>query len=596
MRFLACAVIAFFTLPACSYAEEKPVPLLGSKVGNLAFRDTRYLNRSLDDFKNRRAFVLVFVDTDCPLVKRYLPELKRLEAEYCKSGVQFLAVNVDWDDTIINLAALAIEHDVPFPFVKDAEGKSLDALGVDYTPQVVVLDAERKIRYRGRIDDQYRPGGSLHAPTRRDLKLALDELLAGKEVSTPETTIDGCKITRPAVAKDDKPVTYAEHVGPLLLKNCAVCHQPNESAPFSLITYEQAKARARSIAEVTSDGKMPPWYAAEGHGKFVNERRLSPAERDMIRRWVRAGMPKGDEAAMARLPKVEKRSADWRIGKPDKVLSTTTFDLQAEGDIDYQYAMLPDLILGETWLRDIEIMPDNPRVVHHSNLFYVAAGKKIDAGNFITGFTPGGQPMSLTDGVAVRIPAGSVLVLQIHFVSTGKPEKCKLRVGMNYASGLIKRALLFHLFDGGRFSIPAGDPAVALKRTFTLDCNAVAVGMFTHMHLRGKAMTYTAEPPGGKSETLLMIPNYHFDWQMPYVLEPGAKKFPKGTKLECVAVFDNSDFNPYNPDPKAIVRPGPQTYHEMMNGFFFYVNADEDLKLDVDPKTGRVKQRVEKVD
>ncbi len=144
--------------PACTPRNEKSVPL-GSKVGNLAFRDTRYLNRSLDDFKNRKAFVLVFVDTGCPLVKRYLPELKRLEALYRKDGVQFLAVNVGWDDTIVSLAALAIEHDVPFPFVKDAEGKCLDALGVEYTPQVVVLDAERKIRYRGRIDDQYRPGG-----------------------------------------------------------------------------------------------------------------------------------------------------------------------------------------------------------------------------------------------------------------------------------------------------------------------------------------------------------------------------------------------------------------------------------------------------
>jgi mono/diheme cytochrome c family protein/peroxiredoxin len=581
MRYLACAIVALSILPACMYGNEKAVPL-GSKVGNLAFRDTHYLNRSLDDFKNRKVFVLVFVDTGCPLVKRYLPELKRLEAVYRKDGVQFLAVNVGWDDTIVSLAALAVEHDVPFPFVKDAEGKCLDALG---------LDAERKIRYRGRIDDQYRPGGGLLKPTRQDLKLALDELLAGKDVSTPETTIDGCKITHPAPAKDDKPVTYAEHVGPLLLKNCAGCHRPDDAAPFSLLTYEQAKARAAAISQIASDGRMPPWYAAEGHGKFINERRLSAAERDLLRRWVAAGMPKGDEAVVAGLPKVEKRSAEWIMGKPDHVLATTTFDLPAEGDIDYKYTMLPDLFLKETWLREIEILPDNPRVVHHCNLFFVAAGEKIDAGNFITGFTPGGQPMSLPEGVAVRIPSGSVFVLEIHFVATGKPEKCKLRVGMKYASGEVKRQLRFHLFDGGRFTIPAGDPALQLKRTFTLDCNAIGIGMFTHMHLRGKAMTFSALPPGGKQETLLLIPNFHFDWQMPYVLEPGAKKFPKGTKLECVAVYDNSDFNPFNPDPKAIVRSGLQTYNEMMNGFFFYVNADEDLKLDVDPKTGRAKEK-----
>lgn len=593
MRSIACAIVALAVLTTGARGDEKAVPV-GSTIGNLAFKDTRFLNRSLNDFKNRRAFVLVFVDTGCPLVRRYLPVLKRLEAEYRKQDVQFLAVNVGWDDTIVRLAALAIEYEAPFPFVKDAEGKILDALNVEYTPQVVILDAERTLRYRGRIDDQHRPGGSLPAPTRQDLKQALDELLAGKQVTVPETTVDGCKITRPVIAKGDKLVTYAEHIGPLLLKNCAGCHRPGEAAPFSLLTYEQAKTRAKAIAEVTSDGKMPPWYAAEGHGKFINERRLSAAERELLRCWVRDGMPKGDEAALARLPKIEKREADWRIGEPDRVLETTAFDLPAEGDIDYRYTMLPALFLGETWLRDIEILPDNPRVVHHCNLFFVAPGKKIDAGNFITGFTPGGQPMRLTDGVAVRLPAGSLLVLQIHFVSSGKPEKCKLRVGLNYAAGLVKRQLRFQLFDGGRFSIPAGEPAAQLKRTYTLDCNAIAVGMFTHMHVRGKAMTYSAEPPGGKSEILLMIPNYHFDWQVPYVLEPGAKKFPKGTKLECVAVYDNSDFNPYNPDPKAIVRSGPQTYHEMMNGFFFYVNADENLKLEVDPKTGRARQKADK--
>ena len=94
---------------------------------------------------------------------------------------------------------------------------------------------------------------------------------------------------------------------------------------------------------------------------------------------------------------------------------------------------------------------------------------------------------------------------------------------------------------------------------------------------------------GGEPETLLVIPNFSFDWQLPYVLKDGAVKLPKGTKMECVALYDNSAFNPFNPDPAATVRSGLQTYHEMMNGFFFYVAADEDLRLDIDPKTGRPK-------
>lgn len=592
---MRCTFVALcsFSIVAALHADEKPVPI-GAKVGNLTFKDTRFLARSLDDFKNSKAYVLVMVDTSCPLVPRYLPTLKRLEAEYRKRDVQFLAVNAGLEDTIVDLAALAIEHDVPFPFVKDAEGKCAVALGVERTPEVVVLDAERKIRYRGRIDDQYMPGGGKPMPTRNHLKEALDALLAGKAISDPTTTVDGCKITRAVIAKTDKPVTYADHVGPLLLQKCAVCHKPGEAVPFSLLSYEQAKNKSKAIAEVTTDGKMPPWYAASTHGKFTNDRKLTSAERDLIRRWVQGGMQKGDDATIAKLPKIEERKDEWRIGTPDLVLSTNVFDLQAEGDIAYQYVILPHLFASETWIQSIQILPDNPKVVHHCNLAYASFGKKFDNSNFITGHVPGAEPMQMLKGVAVRLPSTSMLGLQIHFVATGKPEKCRIRVGIKFASGTIDKQLRFFLFDGGRFSIPPQEPAYALRRSHTLDCDAVGIGMFSHMHLRGKAMTFRAELPDGKSETLLMIPNFHFDWQIPYVWPEASKKFPKGTKLECVAVYDNSAFNAFNPDPKAIVRSGPQTYHEMMNGFLFYVDANEKLGLEIDGKTGRVKKSDEK--
>ena len=123
-----------------------------------------------------------------------------------------------------------------------------------------------------------------------------------------------------------------------------------------------------------------------------------------------------------------------------------------------------------------------------------------------------------------------------------------------------------------------------------LDSDIVGVGLFSHMHLRGKDMTFTAHQPDGKSETLLIVPNYNFSWQIPYRWEPGKMKLPKGTRLECVAHYDNSSFNPFNPNPKATVREGPQTHQEMMFGFFFYTNASEKLALKIDPKTGHVQK------
>src|SRR5262249_9074186 len=179
---LALPLLLLSALCAPLSAAEDPAAV-GSKVGNLSFTDIRYTQRSLDDFGRPKATVFLFTQTGCPLVPKYLAVLDALERDYRGKGVQFVAVNVGPNDTVVDMAAQAVEFGAGFPFVKDFDGHVLDALGARRTPEVVVLDAERRIRYRGRIDDQFRPGGNLPKPTRRDLKEALDELLAGKDVS-----------------------------------------------------------------------------------------------------------------------------------------------------------------------------------------------------------------------------------------------------------------------------------------------------------------------------------------------------------------------------------------------------------------------------
>jgi hypothetical protein len=459
---------------------------------------------------------------------------------------------------------------------------------VTRTPEVAVLDAERRLRYRGRIDDQHSPGQSRPAPTRLDLKEALDDLLAGKDVRVPTTTVEGCLITPGELPKPEKPITYAEHVAPLLARHCAVCHRPGAEAPFALLTYEQARNRGRMIAEVVREGRMPPWFAPEKHGPFVNRRALTPRDRDLIRQWVQGGMAPGDLTALP-APK-EDKPPKWQIGEPDLVLTTAAFDLPATGDVPYQYAVLSHYFAEDAWVQGAQILPEDRRLVHHANLAHVSLGEGFSARNFITGVVPGGAPLLLDDGVAFKIPKGSLLGLQIHFVTSGKPEKCKVSVGIRFARGVVQRQLRHVLLVDTRYAIPPGDPAYPVRVTRVLEHDAEGVGLFTHMHLRGKAMTFTATPPDGKSETLLTIPNYSFAWQLAYKWAPGQKRLPKGTRLEAVALYDNSDFNPFNPDPRATVRDGPQTYHEMMNGFFFYVAAGERLNLAVDGATGQVKK------
>jgi len=579
------ALFAVLLAVAIAPAADRDIKI-GTKVDDLRFKDIRFLARSLAEFGEKKAFVLIFVDSDCPLAQKYLPVLDRLERGYRDKGVQFVAVNSGPHDTVVTMAAQAVEFGVEFPFVKDADCRVADALGVARTPEVAVLDGQRVLRYRGRVDDQYRPGGQRKEPTRHDLVLAIDAVLAGKPVEVATTPVDGCLITRPTANAGDKPVTYADHVAPILRQHCQACHQPNTAAPFPLLTYEQAKAKARTIAEAIGEGRMPPWFAPRRDGDLIRHQSLSAAERETIGRWVATGLTRGDDLRLPKAP--DAKPGKWLIGEPDLVLTSTPFELPKEGDIPYKYVIFSHLFEEDTWVRGVQILPDVPRAVHHANLAYFKLGESFKESNFVTGVVPGGEPMTVDGGVAAVIPKGSVLGLQVHYVPTGKAEKVSLSVGLKYAAGKLERRLRNMLFVDTRYSIPAGAPAHPVKVERTLTTDIVGIGLFAHMHVRGKAMTFTAHIPDGKSERLLSIANYNFEWQIPYRWEPGKKVLPKGTRLECIALYDNSPFNPYNPDPKKTVRDGPQTYQEMMNGFMFYVDANEKLDLNIDPKTGRV--------
>lgn len=560
---------------------------LGERVGQLRFKDIHYLPRSLDDCKDKKAFVLVFTTTTCPLVQRYLPVLRDMEKEYRAKGVQFLAVNVGGDDSIAAMATQAVRHEMEFPFVKDTDLTCAGKVGVTRTPEVALLDGERRLRYRGRIDDQYRLSGVRATATRHDLKAALDAVLAGKDVDITETPVDGCPITAVPTRTPKTPVTFAEHVAPLLRKHCQSCHRPGASAPFALTSYRDVASKAATIAEAVADQRMPPWFASPDHGPFVNCRTLSAEERDLLLHWLRSDMPPGDDAKLpAPLPLIDK----WAIGQPDLVLTSGTHELPEAGDIPYRYAMIPHVFTDDTWVQAVQILPDNPRVMHHCNMAFVKIGERFSEDNLLTGNVPGGEILRLEDGLALCIPKGAVLGLQIHYVATGKPEKCTISVGFKFAKVVHKR-LRHAVMVNKRFAIPPGAPAERVAASKVLTDDAVGVGMFTHMHLRGRDMTFLAHFPDGKSETLLIIPNYNFSWQMPYRWEPGTKRLPKGTRLECVAHYDNSAFNPFNPDASATVRVGSQTYQEMMYGFVFYVQEAERLNLTIDPKTGRVQAK-----
>jgi thiol-disulfide isomerase/thioredoxin len=559
---------------------------IGDKAGTLLFKDIRYLPRTLQEVGEANYYVLFFMTNACPLARRYFPRVAELDQEYAEKGVKVVGVNVGPSETIMDMAWHGLEFDIHFPLLKDMDGETAKALGITRTPEVVILDKEMVLRYRGRVDDQYRLGGVRPEVSREDLKLALDELLAGKEVSEPETKSEGCSLTFPTVPEPETPVTFSEHIAPIMFNNCTSCHRDGGGAPFPLSTYEEVSGKARMIEEVVREGRMPPWYAHPQFGTFENAMRLSDEEKMQVRQWLAAGKPQGDPAKMPEAPKFVE--GEWQI-EPDLILTVANpVALPAEGYVPYKYLFLPHKFEHDTWVQGIEIKPSNRDVVHHANLIFTKNQYEFTKDSqFLTGYVPGGLPAVLDANRALLIPKGALLALQVHYVTTGRVEKDQISVGLRFAKERIQKRSYYTMFEVLRdLKIPPYARAHKVVDAHVMDEPTTGIALFSHMHLRGRDMTFYAHYPDGETEVLMSLPNYNFNWQLTYMYPPGEKQIPAGTKIECVAHYDNSPFNPYNPDPSKTIEHGPQTIDEMFNGFYVYTKDNEQLNLDVDPNTG----------
>lgn len=566
--------------------NSKTSVAIGSKVTDLRFKDIRSVPLSLADLGSKQVYVFVFTTTECPIVKKSIPKLIEMSRAYDVQQVVFVAVNVGAQDTIRAMAGQAVDQSIPFLMVKDYDLLVAKALGVSRVPECVVLDKSLTLRYRGRIDDQFRLGGTKPNASREDLKMAIDEVLAGKNVSVAETAVDGCRITEPSLDANVSDLTYHKDIAKIVLQHCSPCHHAGTAAPFSLMTYEDVSSHAEMIREVVRDETMPPWYAHPDHGKFQNDVSLTQADKNKLLAWLASEQLAGDATASPPLPQYAE--SKWRIGEPDLVITMLEeHTIPATGFIPYQYAVLPKVFFQETWVEAFEIRPENPSVVHHCNMAYVTT-KGASDDTFITGYVPGGQPMDLGrfgNGLAYRIPAGAGLGLQIHYTTIGTEQKNRIQVGLRFPKGRVQKQLHHFVLDPRGWTIPPYEGAYQIRAKHTLERDADLLGMFTHMHVRGRDMTFFATQ-GSQRECLLQIPNYNFEWQLGYELSPGTKLLSKGTTIEAVAHFDNSLYNPYNPDPKVAVRYGPQTVDEMFNGFVFYVDPQEQLDLELKPKSG----------
>ena len=269
-----------------------------------------------------------------PCVQPLCAGLIELEKIYRGKQVQFLAIYANENEDLEQMAIHAGDRNFPFPVLKDSGQPLAELVGAARVPTVAVLDGEFKLRYRGRVSDQYGVASKRPKETRADLAEALAEILAGRKVTVAETETDGCLLDRVRAKPAVTQVTYTKHVAPILQNRCQACHRPQQTAPFALMTYADAVKHSAMIREVTRERHMPPWHADPRYGHFSNDRRLTSEEIETLSAWADGGLVRGDDKD---LPKPVTSAQGWVHGKPDVVFEMPEeFEVPAAGVVPYK--------------------------------------------------------------------------------------------------------------------------------------------------------------------------------------------------------------------------------------------------------------------
>jgi mono/diheme cytochrome c family protein len=520
---------------------------------------------------------LLVLSTDCPVAMRYTPRLNALYEAYSSKGISFRAVFPNDLETRAGVEKYRSERGYAFPCELDPGAEIARRERVTILPAILIFDGQGRKVYQGPIDDNKDVGSVKHKYAQE----ALEAVLAGRAPRVARAEAFGCVLMPGKAVPDADAVNYAEHVAPILFEHCGDCHRPNEVAPFSLLDYESSRKWAPMIEQVIAAKRMPPWKAVEGFGEFRDANVLSEAKIETIKRWVKAGAPKGDES---RIPEPPKAQSEWPLGQPDLILAPTeAYKLEAEGDDVYRHYALKTNFKEPRYVKAMAVKPGNPRVVHHVIAFLDERGVSherdgkdgqvgystngsgpgfLPDGSF-GGWAPGLRPQMSPEGVAFELKPGATVVLQVHYHKSGKPETDLTRVGLYFAKEPVEKIMELAWLAYPFFRIPAGAEKHPVRFDFPIPADVTVYSVMPHMHLLGRSMKAQVIKPDGGTIPLIHVADWDFNWQLNYMFREPIR-IPAGSKVRVEAVYDNSKNNPFNPsDPPRDVTWGEQTTDEM---------------------------------
>jgi len=410
-----------------------------------------------------------------------------------------------------------------------------------------------------------------------------------------------------AVPASGQAVTYSREIARIFQAKCGQCHRPNDIAPFSLDSYQQAVAWAADIRRVVTEGLMPPWKPVEGHGVFRDSFALTAEERRQLLDWIDHGMPEGDPAD---LPPPVENPGEWVLGEPDRVLVMPEGFTPRRGRDIYRCFVLEAGLEEDRFVSAIDILPGNRQAVHHVIVYLdesgEAARKKEEDGQpgynclggpgvplvnmsgsissllgfnaTLGGWAPGARPRHLPDGIGMRLRKNARIVLQIHYYTAVSVEADRTRLGIYYSKKPVERSLYFLPLAQTNLEIPAGAERHIVRWDFLVPpfLDAQAISIFPHMHLLGTQIRVQAEL-FGRVTPLIYIDKWDFNWQGAYTYQEPVS-LPAFSRLRMECEYNNSASNPRNPsNPPKVVRWGEETEDEMCVTFLGVTFRNENL-------------------
>ncbi len=558
------------------------------RVGNFALLDHKGIYHQLRKYGDSKAVVIISTATNCLENIEKLPKYRLLRTTWENQGVSFLAINSSVDDDLADIRLMDSLHNVNLPILLDNSQLVAESLGLSKAGEIIVLEPNRSlVLYRGGLDidaRRARPDRGITAQSgTTDLAKTLAAAVMGELDSFDETVVTesvGCELDFPARDQHVSNVPdYATDVAPILEEKCVSCHLEGGIAPFAMDSHMMIQGWSPMMKEVIMTKRMPPAQVDPSVNHFTNARYMNPDQLQTLIHWIDAGAPRGN-SEVDPLARVRSPETVWELGEPDYIVEVPAFTVPATGVLDYENVTINLPFEEALWVRSIQHVPGDRRVLHHLLSYIVRAdyderiveGENDNYREFLEGYAPGkDESVTYPENSGMFIPKDSAVQMSLHYTTFGKEAVDKTLLGLYFADEKPDHQYsTYSLSHGGRnIVIPPRANEHKMSASYVFEDEVMLYGLRPHMHYRGKYMRMGVIYPDGTKDEIINVPDYNFAWQPTYRLAD-PMLLPAGSRVMIEGAFDNSQYNLGNPDPDAEVRGGAQSWDEMFIGYFSY--------------------------